>query len=578
MPQRLQDAALAGRLKLGKIPPSAIRCSSPDEMVVRVFMDAMPTSPKASPPDDRPFAAGRLAAVAKAGLLLWLLAAWPLVLVKNLPHEDLPGHVAAAYVVDHLAAYPEYVAAHGLRTNSALLLWLHAVSPWLGYMQAARVFVLAVLAITAFGYAFLFGALGGSRRMWIQSLFAAPLVHHWFVSMGMLNFSLSFGLCLWMLGLLAMQRTKWNHVRAGGIAALCALAWIAHSFPLLMLVVIALADLAYARARDRAAVTPALRVLVSLVPAAVIGVLGFCLAPAVDSAGAHLAGLAKTEWTGLPQLLWMGLRTYVLGSSYWGLAALVPALILPVVVLRERRSSPPLLSIAALFVLSVGYICLPTFMLPTWGYFNTRFVPFLWLALLVRAPETLSRKLVALLVCAGIAGSAGNGLAMLRMDADVAEFRSGLPFVDRGARLLPLLFSVDSPSDNIEPILHAWGHYTVERGTSADLLWASRNVDAVQYRTLPPPRFHHDVIQNMPRRMRSAEEWCGILLREASTVPENCELAWTEAWRSYLTSAAQRYTHVLVWDAPKPALALIAQYFPVVHQQGRLVIGRRKEP
>ena len=545
-------------------------------MVVRVLMDAMPLSTKKPPSNEGSVDARRWTAMATAGLLLWLLAAWPLVLVKNLPHEDLPGHVAAAYVVDHLAAYPEYVAAHGLRTNSALLSWLHAGSPWLGYMQAARVFVIAVLAITAFGYAFLFSALGGSRRMWIQSLFAVPLVHHWFVSMGMLNFSLSFGLCLWILGLLAMQRSKWDHLRAGGIAVLCALAWIAHSFPLLMLVVIALADLAYARARDRAAVKPALRVLVSLVPAAVIGVLGFCLAPAVDSAGAHLAGLAKTEWTGLPQLLWMGLRTYVLGSSYWGLAALVPALVLLVVViLRARRSSPPVLSVGAFVVLSAGYVCLPTFMLPTWGYFNTRFVPFLWLALLVRAPETLSRKLVALLVCAGIAGSAGNGLALLRMDADVAEFCSGLPFVDRGARLLPLLFSVDSPSDNIEPILHAWGHYTVERGTSADLLWASRSVDAVQYRTLPPPRFHHDVIQNMPRRMRSAEEWCGILLREASTVPEDCELAWTEAWRSYLTSAAKRYTHVLVWDAPQPALALIAQYFPMVHQQGRLVIGRQ---
>jgi hypothetical protein len=564
-------------VKQGKIESqSAIRCSTLDEMVVRVLMDAMPLSTKKPLSNEGSVDTRRRAAMATAGLLLWLLAAWPLVLVKNLPHEDLPGHVAAAYVVDHLAAYPEYVAAHGLRTNSALLFWLHAASPWLGYMQAARVFVLAVLAVTAFGYAFLFSALGGSRRMWIQSLFAIPLVHHWFVSMGMLNFSLSFGLCLWILGLLAMQRSKWDHLRAGGIAVLCALAWIAHSFPLLMLVVIALADLAYARARDRAAVKPALRVLVSLVPAAVIGVLGFCLAPAVDSAGAHLAGLAKTEWTGLPQLLWMGLRAYVLGSSYWGLAALVPALVLLVVVLlRARRSSPPVLSVGAFVVLSAGYVCLPTFMLPTWGYFNTRFVPFLWLALLVRAPATLSRKLVALLVCTGIAGSAGNGLALLRMDADVAEFCSGIPYVERDARLLPLLFSVESPSDNIEPILHAWGHYTIERETSADLLWASRNVDAVQYRTLPPPRFHHDVIQNMPRRMRSAEEWCGTLLREASTIPENCTLAWTEAWQSYLTSATKRYTHVLVWDAPQPALALIAQYFPMVHQQGRLVIGRR---
>jgi hypothetical protein len=397
--------------------------------------------------------------------------------------------------------------------------------------------------------------------------------------MGMLNFSFSFGLCLWILGLLVMQRARWNHLRAGSIFVLCVLAWIAHSFPLLMLVGIAVADLVYARLRDISAVRPAWRVVFSLAPAALLVALGFLLAPTINGAGAHLAGLTKTEWKGLPQLFWMALRNYVLGSSYWGLAALLPALILLVVVaLRGRKQSPQLLSTGTLVVLSVGYVCLPTFMLPTWAYLNTRFLPFLWLALLVRVPETLSRKLVALIVCAGIAGSAGNGLAMLRMDADLTEFRSGLPFVPRGARLLPLLFSVQSPSDTIEPIMHAWGHYAIERETSADLLWASRSVDAVQYRVLPPPRFHHEVIQNMPRNMRSAEEWCETLLSEASTVPEDCGLAWAEAWHSYLTSAEKRYTHVLVWDAPKPALALIEQHFSVVHQQGRLVIGLRKEP
>ncbi|HEY5285063.1 MAG TPA: hypothetical protein VIM14_19880, partial [Polyangia bacterium] len=53
--------------------------------------------------------------------------------------------------------------------------------------------------------------------------------------------------------------------------------------------------------------------------------------------------------------------------------------------------------------------------------------------------------------------------------------------------------------------------------------------------------------------------------------------AWAEAWQSYLTSAEKRYTYVLVWDAPEPALALIEQHFSTVHRQGRLVIGRRKE-
>jgi hypothetical protein len=432
-----------------------------------------------------------------------------------------------------------------------------------------------VLAITAFGYAFLFHAIGGRRRLWCAGLFAIPLVQHWFVVMGMLNFSLSFGLCLWILGLVARQRSTWSNPRAAGIAALSVLAWFAHSFPLLTLGAIALADLGYARLRDRAGVKPGLRAVLVLLPAGLLVGLGLLLSPAVEGAGAQLAGLGKIEWMGLPQLLWMGLRNYVLGASYWGVASLVPALVLLLAVALRGQRRVQLFSSAAVAALAAGYLLLPSFMFPIWAYFNTRFVPFLWLALLLRVPENLPRRWLALVAFAGVAGTVGNGLALVRMDRDVAEFRSGLPFVERGARLLPLLFSVKSPGDNIEPVLHAWGHYTLERQTSADLLWASRSVDAVQYRTLPPTRFHHDVIQNLPRAMASAERWCETLLREASTVPEDCAGAWTEAWNSYLTSAEKRYTHVLLWDAPAPALALVAQHFPVVHRQGRLVIGRR---
>jgi len=533
----------------------------------------VPPSLASVPPSAAPLA--RRLTVATAGCFLWLLAVWPLFVVKQMPHEDLPGHVAAAYVTDHPAAYPEFIPAHGLRTNSALAEWLHLAVPLLGYMGAARVFVMAVLATTAFGYAFLFGALGGPRRVWLASAFTIPLIQHWFVVMGMLNFSLSFGICLWTLGLLVWQRRAWSSARFAAIASLSAIAWLAHTFPLLVLVTIALADLVYARFRARDAERDAWRAVISLAPAGLIIGLGFAFAPAVEGAGARLNGLEKTEWIGIPQLLWMGLRNYVLGASYWGFASLIPAIVLLLVVLLRGQRRTSVLSLAAVAVLLSGYVLLPSFMFPIWAYFNTRFLPFLWLALLVRLPDELPRKWVAVVVAAGLAGTAGNGYALLRMDTVLTEFCSGLAYVDRGARLLPLLFSVKSRGDNIEPVLHAWAHYAIERQTSADLLWASRAVDAVQYRTLPPPRFHHDVIQDLPRAMASAEQWCDTLLREVRTIPDNCERAWTEAWNSYLTSAEERYTQVLVWDAPEPALAVINRHFPIVYRQGRLAIGRR---
>ena len=148
--------------------------------------------------------------VPSVAAVLWLFAAWPLFFVEILPHQDLSAHAAGAYVVDHISAYPEYAAAHGFRTNSALTSFVRSAAPWLGYLGAARAFLLAVLAVNAVGYTLLLDSLGGAKRVWIGGLFAVPFVHHWFVSMGMLNFSLSFGLCLWILSQQSALRERWS--------------------------------------------------------------------------------------------------------------------------------------------------------------------------------------------------------------------------------------------------------------------------------------------------------------------------------------------------------------------------------
>ena len=512
--------------------------------------------------------------VAQAGLALWLLAAWPLFVVKYLPHEDLPGHVVSAFIVNNISSFPEYVAAHGFRTNSAFLHWVCATSHWLGYMGAARVFLAFVLAITALGYAFLLHTFGSSRRVWIGSLLAAPLVHHWFVLMGMLNFSLSFAICIWILGLLVGQRARWSYPRASAIAVLSALAWFAHSFPLVILVMVAIADLAHAYLRDRPALVAAVREAVALVPAAVVVVLGLLLAPVQELA--HIPGAENTTWLGLPELVVRGFSNFVLGPSVWSMVALIPALTLIMLAVRVRDSRPPILTTTAVVTLAVCYGCVPFAVSPVWANFNTRFLPFLWVALLVRVPAKLPRRLTGLLVCAALAGSATSGVWMMRRSADIEEFRSGLPHVEKGAKLLPLLFSVKSPGDNIEPFIHAWAYYAMERDTSTDMIWASRSVDAIHYRVAPPTRFHHDYIQNSPRTLFSAERWCATLMRGATLVPEDCRGAWEKEWRSYLKSASERFSYVLIWDPPAPALALIEESYAIVHRQGRLLIGKRR--
>ena len=529
-----------------------------------------------SPPAPSSWSCSRLAQVGKAGLVLWLLAAWPLFVAKNLPHEDLPGHVVTAYIVNNISAYPDFVATQGFRTNTAFLYWVCAMSHALGYMGAARVFLAAVLAITAFGYAFLLHTLGSPKRVWIGSLFAVPLVHHWFAWMGMLNFSLSFGLSIWILGLLVQQRAQWSHWRAVAIAAISVLAWVAHSFPLLTVIMVVVADLAHAYLRDRPAVPAALRATVAVASVAVMVALGVLSAPSLEYAHTHILGADNTTWSGLPELTLRGFGNFVLGPSIWSFASLIPAVILIVVVVRARDSRPAVLSTTAIIALAIAYGCVPFAVTPIWVNFNTRFLPFLWLALLVRVPAQLPRRLLALLVGATVAGSAASGAWMLRRSADIDEFVSGLAHVEKGAKLLPLLFSVRSPGDIVEPFMHTWAYYAIERGTSADMIWASRSVDGVHYRAAPSPRFHHDFIANYPRTMVSAERWCATLMRGATTLLNDCPRAWEEAWQSYLKEAQENFSYVLVWDAPAPVMRLIEESYSIVHRQGRLVIGKRR--
>jgi len=59
---------------------------------------------------------GRLA-LGIAGIL-FVLAAWPLLLVDLPPLQDLPNHLAAVTVIEHPAAYPEFAFNGLLKTNS----------------------------------------------------------------------------------------------------------------------------------------------------------------------------------------------------------------------------------------------------------------------------------------------------------------------------------------------------------------------------------------------------------------------------------------------------------------------------
>src|SRR5215467_8516529 len=106
---------------------------------------------------------------------LFALSAWPLLLVELPPLQDLPNHVASAYIVDHLDRYPDYVFNGFAKSNSLLELWLHLFGDH--RVLGARLFAAVALAAGAFGLPWFARQIGGRRAMINASLLLWPLVH-----------------------------------------------------------------------------------------------------------------------------------------------------------------------------------------------------------------------------------------------------------------------------------------------------------------------------------------------------------------------------------------------------------------
>ena len=114
-----------------------------------------------------------LSLVAVAAMVLFALSAWPLLLVAMPPLQDLPNHVASAYIIAHPELYPEYVFNGFLKSNSLLTLWLYLLGPY-GLVGAARAFTAIVLAATALALPIFILRFAGRASLWVGLLFAWP--------------------------------------------------------------------------------------------------------------------------------------------------------------------------------------------------------------------------------------------------------------------------------------------------------------------------------------------------------------------------------------------------------------------
>jgi hypothetical protein len=507
-------------------------------------------------------------------LAVWLfaMAAWPLLLVDLPPFQDLPNHVATAHIIAHPDLYPEFVGNGFLKSNSLLALWLH-VAGGLGLFGAARAFTALVLAVTALALPLFVLRFAGRRAVPVAMLLVWPLVHGFFVSMGMLNFALGFALSLVLLVLVDGQRERPSLGRASVTAGVACLVWYAHPFPL-AIVGILVAIHAASRANWPQRLAAARSLLVPLVPAGLLSLLAaerhlLKSAPGVAAAGPRFSYLNPLEilghfWTDASGAL-----------TFWGSMTIVPALLLPWYAWRHRREPRALFTRPALAALLAAYVATPV-MLSNWWYFNCRFVPFLWVGLALRLPNRLPRALAALLLASALAFSVVTGIDYRRLDGDRAAFTAGLGAVPERATLLPLMFRQERTSDFTASLAHAWGFYAIAKNTSAPLVFAAERSYPITYREFPPRALIAPALDRLAELAGTPAQVCGKLGQPPDEA--GCVGAWRALWRGFWRQAEPRFSHVLTWGMPPEARGMVPECYKPVFREGDLEIFERLMP
>lgn len=532
------------------------------------------TSPSLHGPSSSTFARFASPSSRVYGLLrfatLFGLAALPLLFVEVPPLQDLPNHLATLTVLQHPERFPELVVHGFFKTNAALFLWLYLASKFVGAIAAAKLFVAGVLALGAFTFPRVVDRLAGAAVGANAALFVWPFVHNFFVSMGMLDYALAVPLSLEVLLALDAFRSTPSRVRGLGVVALALATWYAHVFALLVVGLLALIE--FGREAQRARTLRPLAPLVLLAPAAMLSV-GACAAQLRESHHPLAANLGETVFLPPWELAYNLWAEFAWGFTWHSIASLLVAVPFFLGVWRWRRSVP-FFSPLALVVLGVAF-CLTPYVATNWFFFNTRFAPFLWMALLVRMPDRLPSWVTPL----ALAGAATYYLGMFQdyraLDRERAAFVAAESEVPMGAQLLPLVFDAKGASENTRPLLHAWGFYVAARETSAPLLFAHSQQFPVSYREAPPEQLNHLLLEQVGQRFGERASVCSMLKRAGAAA--GCDALYNEFWASFWHRAEPRFDHVLLWDPPADAIAQLPPSFKLRVDRGPLKIFARED-
>ncbi len=496
--------------------------------------------------------------------ILFVLCAWPLVLVTLPPYQDVPNLLASVFVIDNPDLYPELVTNSFFKTNAAVYAWVHFAGALVGRIWAMRLFIVLVLAMNAYAFPRLVLELGGAKRLFVATFFLAPSVHNWFVSMGMLNFALGVPLALLTIVALQAQRRAPTRARALAITVLAALTWYAHIVPFAVVLFLFAIELAvvFFRARPEAK-TLALHAGLPLALS-----VGLALVRRFGDVGSGHHG--PPRWTALwevPYLLW---AKWAYAFTELSAATIVSCGLLLVLGVRRWREPVPFFSPAALVLLALIYAFAPQ-TVASWFFANTRLAPFVWAALLVRVPERLPRPVLVGLAAISLSFSASLGIDFRRLDADRAAFDAGISHVPDRARLMPFIFERRGTSVNTDHLVNAWGSYVLAKRTAAPLVFARSPAYGVTYRERPPPALDHLALVAAIPPLRDPASYCA----DANIAAAECIPRWEEAWRALFALVEPRFSHLLVWGATDETRTRIPPSYRVIFTEGKLTIYAR---
>ena len=505
------------------------------------------------------------------GLGLFVMLGWPLFVVRALPFEDLGGHLATITILRNPGEYPEFVSTGLLKTNAAIYAFGLATRAVLDEERAIRAFSILTLLANALVLPHFVLRFRSRAAMGCAAPFMAPFVHHWFFSMGMMNFALALPLTLVLMMLLRDQESAPTGRRGVGIVLLTLGIWFCHSFPLLVVLLLVATRVLTAKgmeariARLRALVPPVVPVALLVVST----VASHALVRFTPMGATH-----ETSFSSAPWMVYDVWAHFLYGMTEATVTSLFLGVILVVVALRGGRMDVGLLSWPGWLLVTCLYWLTPSVAFD-WAFFSARFLPFFWFAALVRVPERMPRWLVA--GAFALAGMYVVGLDsdVIRAARDHEELISGTGAVPRGAKLLPLMFRTRKTSKNTWSLDSGSGYYVFEKHTSAWDVWATNRSMPIVRTSMPHARFDRVFFRRFLMNDTVAA-WCADEAhRGIPATPEACAARHGEAWRAMWIDARAEYTHILLFAPPPDIEATIPTFFREKFRNGDLRILER---